>query len=169
MTASLFKLDLNSLTTENVALITSKLDEVRSLMSFSVGLSADERRRYPALGSKGTQYVQRSVESMKQNPSLVPAFVSAAEVENMYDAYNKLLVIVESIAQLQRLAKDTMHIAGSNARSQSNEFYNSVKRGSKANVPGAQAVADSLKNRFKVNRRNGRLTEADGPGSTAVV
>lgn len=157
------------LTPEGVAGIMAKLDEIRSMMPFAVGLSARERLTYPALGSKGTQFVQRSLESMRQNPTLVPAFVELSEIESSYAMYNNLLGIVESIQQLERLASDTMHIAGNQSRNQALEFYSSVQRGSKANVPGAQSVLENLKTRFKnVKRSKGQATNADAGGEAAA-
>ena len=141
-------LDGSELTLEGVTQIMAKLNEVRELMPFSVGLSSRDRLTYPALGSKGTQFVQRSLESMRQNPSLVPAFVDVKAIESSYAMYNNLLGIVESVQQLERLVTDTMHVAGSNSRGQAFEFYNSVQRGAKANVPGAQIVFENLKTRF---------------------
>lgn len=165
------KLALNGdeLTPEINAQILEKLEEIRQLMPFAVGLSARERLTFPALGSKGTQFVQRSLESMRQNPTLVPAFVDVSSVESSYAMYNNLLGIVESIQQLERLAMDTMHSAGNYSRNQSLEFYNSVQRGAKANVPGAQSVLESLKTRFKVVRRSGGIVPNAGNGEQAVA
>jgi hypothetical protein len=155
----------SNLTPEGVAQIMAKLNEIRELMPFAVGLSSRERLTYPALGSKGTQFVQRSIESMRQNPSLVPAFIEVSSTETSYAMYNKLLGVVESVQQLERLVSDTMHIAGNDARNQSLEFYNSVQRGAKANVPGAQSVLESLKTRFKsVKRTKGQVVEANAGG-----
>lgn len=164
------KLALNGdeLTPEINAQILEKLEEIRQLMPFAVGLSARERLTYPALGSKGTQFVQRSLESMKQNPALVPAFVDVAAVESSYAMYNNLLGIVESIQQLERLAMDTMHSAGNYSRNQSLEFYSSVQRGARANVPGAQSVLESLKTRFRNVRRSGGKAP-NGSGSEQAV
>jgi len=157
----------DELTPEINAQILAKLGEVRQLMSFAVGLSSRERLTYPALGGKGTQFVQRSVESMRMNSSLVPAFVDPSTVENLYAMYNNMLGIVESIQQLERLASDTMHIAGNQSRNQSLEFYNSVQRGAKANVPGAQSVYESLKTRFRNGGRTKGNATLPGDGGTA--
>lgn len=157
------------LTPEVEAQILAKLNEVRELMPFAVGLSSRDRLTYPALGSKGTQFVQRSLESMRQNPSLVPAFVDVASIENSYAMYNNLLGIVESVQQLERLVTDTMHVAGSNSRSQAFEFYNSVQRGAKANVPGAQVVFENLKTRFKHGPRQESSTTVANPGDQSVA
>jgi hypothetical protein len=106
---------------------------------------------------------------MRQNPTLVPAFVELSSVESSYAMYNSLLGIVESIQQLERLAMDTMHSAGNYSLSHSLEFYNSVKRGARANVPGAQSVLESLKTRFKIVRRSGGIATDAGGGEQAVA
>ena len=149
----------NSVTPETVAAIMAKLDELRELLPSGIGLSARERLTYPALASKGTQFVQKAVENMRQNPALVPAYIDLSSVESAYAMYNTMLGIVNSIQQVERVASDVMHIAGYEARMQSLEFYNSVKRGSKANVPGAQAVLENLRTRFKKTTRGSDLAK----------
>ena len=153
------QLNGNSLTPETVAAITAKINELRELLPVSSGLSARDRLTYPALASKGTQFVQKAVENMRLNPTLVPAYIDLSAVESSYNTYNTMLGIVSAIQQLERLASDVMHIAGYDARSQSLEFYNSVKRGSKANVPGAQAVLDNLKTMFGKTSRGADLVK----------
>ena len=146
--------------------VKDKLDEIRQMLPFAVGLSARERRTYHALGRRSTQFVQHALENMKQSPSLVPAFVDVAAVENHYSMYNSLLGIKDSVDQLQRLVADTMHMAGSQANKQSLDFYHSVKRGAKANVPGAQSVVENLKPRFKnVGRVKGKKTDGVAGGT----
>jgi len=149
----------NSITPETVAAILAKLDELRELLPSGIGLSARERLTYPTLASKGTQFVQKAVENMRQNPTLIPAYIDLSSVEGSYAMYNTMLGIVNSIQQVERMASDVMHIAGYEARAQSLEFYNSVKRGSKANVPGAQAVLENLKTRFKKTSRGSDLVK----------
>ena len=141
------------------AQILAAVGDVRQLLPFSAGLSARERLTYPALGEKGTQFVQKAVESMRINTSLLPGFVELSEVESLYAMYNDMLAIDESIQQLERLASDTMHIAGNQARNMSLAFYNSVQRGAISNVPGAQSVLENLKTRFNnVGRPKGKKT-----------
>ena len=156
----------DELTPELNAQILAKVNDVRQLMPFAVGLSARERLTYPALGEKGTQFVQKSVESMRINTSLLPGFVELSKVENLYAMYNDMLAIVESIQQLERLASDTMHIAGNQARNLSLAFYNSVQRGAISNVPGAQSVLENLKTRFNnVGRPKGTVTPPTNGGT----
>lgn len=157
----------DSISPEVVTQIKAKLDEIRQLMPFAVGLSPQERKTHIALGSKGTQFVQLALECMRQNPSLVPPYVDVAAAENWYAMYNALMGIEESMLQLTRLVEDTMHMAGNQARSQSLEFYNSVQRGANANVPGSQALYESLKPWFKKARNS--TSPASAAKATADV
>lgn len=160
-------LKATDLTPDLVKEVKDKLDAVRLMFPFAVGLSARDRLTNRALGSRSTQFVAQSVESMKQNPSLVPAFVDAGEAETYYSMYNSLLGIRDSVDQLQRLVTDAMHMAGTLANKQSLDFYNSVKRGARANVPGAQAVFENLKTRFKGNGHPRPKAKLPAAGGTA--
>jgi hypothetical protein len=165
MTTTL-NLNATALTPDLVKGVKDKLDDVRQMFPFAVGLSARDRLTNRALGSRSTQFVQQSIENMKQNPSLVPAFVDVEEAETFYSMYNSLLGIRDSVEQLHRLVGDAMHMAGTMANKQSLDFYNSVKRGSKANVPGAQSVLENLKPRVKnMGRPKSNTTETNNGGT----
>ena len=164
--ATTTNLKATELTTDLVKGVKDKLDEVRAMFPFEVGLSAKDRMTNRALGSRSTQFVQQAVESMKQNPSLVPAFVDATEAETYFSMYNSLLGIRDSVELLHRLVGDAMHMAGTMANKQSLDFYNSVKRGAKSNVPGAQSVLENLKPRFRnVGRPKSNTTETNNGGT----
>jgi hypothetical protein len=159
-------LNATALTTDLVKNVKDKLDEARLLFPFEVGLSAKDRMKNRALGSYSTQFVQQAVESMKQNPKLVPAFVDVEEAETYYSMYNSLLGIQDSVELLHRLVGDAMHMAGNQANKHSLDFYNSVKRGAKSNVPGAQSVLENLKPRFKnVGRPKSKTTDTNNGGT----
>lgn len=160
-------LNFSEVTPDLTKEVKDKLDEIRQMLPFAVGLSARDRRTNRALGRSSTQFVQHALENMKQSPTLVPVFVDVATVENHYAMYNSLLGIKDSVDQLQRLITDTMHMAGSQANRQSLDFYNSVKRGAKANVPGAQSVLDNLRPRFKSTGRPRVKTTLAPAGGTA--
>jgi hypothetical protein len=156
--------NLNStdLTPDLVKGVKDKLDEVRQLFPFQVGLSAHDRLTNRALGSRSTQFVQQCIQNMQQNPSLMPSFVDAKEVESLYAMYNSLLGIRDSVEQIHRLVGDAMHMAGNLANNHSLDFYCSVQRAAKAKVPGAQSVLDTLKPWFKNNRSSKTETGAGG-------
>jgi hypothetical protein len=120
-------------------------------MPYLVGLSSNDHMKLNILGSKSTQFVQRAVESVRQNPELAPSFLDAEEMERNYALYNNLLTVLEPVQQLERMIADTMMVAGNLAYKDALDYYNSVKRAAKSNVPGAESVSESLKTRFKKN------------------
>ena len=143
------------LTPEALAQIGDKLEEVRQLIPFAVGLSAGEKLSIPALGSRRTQFVQLAVESARQNPELLPSFMDAVTFGAEFALFNNLVTVQVAVQQLERMVSDTMHLAGNQAFAGAREFYNTVKRASQANVPGAMAVKASLQTRNSRTKSNG--------------
>ena len=149
------QLELVPLTAEAVSLIETKISEIRESLPFMVGLSAKDRMKLNPIGRKSTQFVQRVVESIHQNPVMAPQFVDAQTLENGYELYNQLGTLLVSLDQLQRMISDTMYVAGSSTHRSSLDFYVTAKRAAKAGVPGAQVVIDALKPHFRKTRRSG--------------
>ena len=148
-------MNLIPLTAEQVSTIETKLAEIRQSLPFMVGLSSKDRMKLNPIGRKSTQFVQRVVESMRQNPEMAPQFVDADNLEKGYDLYNQLGALLVPVEQLQRMIADTMYAAGSTTHGSALDFYNSAKRAAKSGVPGAQVVVDALKPRFRKTKRSG--------------
>ena len=140
-----------ALPSEVVAQIEAKVAEIKQSMPYLVGLSTKDRQSLNILGRKSTQFVQRAVDSVRQNPELAPSFLDAETLTSNYSLYNSLLTILEPVQQLERMIADTMMVAGNLAYTDALDYYNTVKRAAKSNVPGAEAVSENLKTRFKKN------------------
>ena len=162
-------LDNAVLPTEVVAQIEAKVAEIKQTMPYLVGLSTNDHMKLNILGSKSTQFVQRAVESVRQNPELAPSFLDAEEMERNYALYNNLLTVLEPVQQLERMIADTMMVAGNLAYKDALDYYNSVKRAAKSNVPGAESVSENLKTRFKKNSNSVvPVTTIDAAGAATV-
>ena len=148
-------LNLIPLTDQEVSTIETKLAEIRQSLPFMVGLSARDRMKLNPIGRKSTQFVQRVVESIRQNPEMAPQFVDAQSLEKGYELYNQLGAMLVPVEQLQRMIADTMYVAGSTTHGSALDFYNSAKRAAKSGIPGAQVVVDALKQRFRKTKRSG--------------
>jgi hypothetical protein len=155
------------LSPETLDQIMAKIAEIRELMPGATGLSSRERLQYPALGSKGQHFVQRALENMRVHSSLVPAFIDVTEAENTFALYSNLQGVVKEIDQLNQLISDSMHVAGSQVRNQTFVFYEAVKTGAKAEVPGAKAVFENLKTRFSRPSGSSAAAKAAKSGGTA--
>ncbi len=152
-------LENSVLTAEAVNEIEAKIAEIEQSMPYLVGLSTNDRIKLNVLGQKSTQFVQRAVESSRQNPKLSPSFMDAEVLERNFTLYNQLLKVLEPVQQLERMITDTMMVAGNLAYTDALNYYNTVKRAAKSNVPGAQAVSENLKTRFRQATRNSAPAE----------
>lgn len=162
-------LNLIPLTAEEVLAIKTKLAEIRQSLPFMVGLSSQDRMKLNPIGRKSTQFVQRVVESIRQNPEMAPQFVDAQNLEKGYELYNQLGALLVPVEQLQRMIADTMYLAGSTTHGSALDFYNSAKRAAKSGIPGAQVVVDALKPRFrKTKRSGGNATSVDAAAQTVA-
>jgi hypothetical protein len=144
-------LENSALPSEVAVQIEAKIAEIKQLMPYLVGLTSTDHQKLNILGRKSTQFVQRAVESMRQNPELAPSFLDAEALASNYALYNSLLAVLEPVQQLERMISDTMMVAGNLAYRDALDYYNTVKRAAKSNVPGAEAVSENLKTRFKKN------------------
>jgi hypothetical protein len=154
-----------ALPSEVAAQIEAKVTEIKLLMPYLVGLSTTDHQKLNILGRKSTQFVQRAVESVRQNPELAPSFLDAGVLERNYALYNSLLTILEPVQHLERMISDTLMVAGNLAYTDALDYYNTVKRAAKSNVPGAEAVSENLKTRFRQNSRSkvtAAVTDASG-------
>lgn len=142
------------LTAEAENEIEAKIAAIGQSMPYLVGLSINDRVKLNILGQKSAQFVQRAVESSRQNPKLSPSFMDAEVLERNFTLYNQLLKVLEPVQQLERMITDTMMVAGNLAYKDALDYYNTVKRAAKSNVPGAQAVSENLKSRFKQTGRS---------------
>ncbi|HOW31909.1 MAG TPA: hypothetical protein PLP88_10090 [Bacteroidales bacterium] len=154
-----------SLPAETITAVEAKLAEIRGLMPFMIGLSAGDRMKLNPIGRKSSQFVQRVVEAIRQNPAVAPQFVDAATLEDGYKLHNQLTALLVPVEQLKRMVEDTMLVSGSDVQRSSLDFYNSAKRAAKSGVPGAQAIVDSLKPMFRKTRR----AEAGSSEAAAAV
>ena len=158
-----------SLTAEQVSSIETRLAEIRQEMPFLVGLSSRDRMKLNPIGSKSTQFVQRVVESIRQNPEMSPQFVDAQNLEKGFELYNQLGSLQTQVGQLEQMIADTMLTQGSSTFGSALDFYNSAKRAVKSGIPGAQTIVDTLKPRFRKTRRKvGDGSNADTSGGAVT-
>lgn len=145
--------ELAVLSPEQVADILQKIAEIQAILPEGVALRPSDRRKLLKIGRKTTQFVQRTIEMTQQNPEMVPPYIDRQSMEDSYQMYNQMLIIISSVQQLERKVTDIMLKSGNIANSSSLSCYHAIKNASKDNVPGAQPVYDALKQRFKPVKR----------------
>jgi hypothetical protein len=141
------------LTEADVEAVKSKLENINEIMPYLIGLSAKDRQVISVIGSKSIQFIENALNSMQRNPGIRPAFLDMDEAVRNYQLFSNLTKIQNAIRTLERMVTDTLMVAGSQTYSDSLVYYNSVKRAVRAGVPGAAAVQESLRKRFKYTKR----------------
>jgi hypothetical protein len=136
------------LTGEQKDLIISKLNEISDMLPFIVNLTIDERRSLTKMGDKSVAFVMKALEYASTNPQFVPPYLDVAELSKDAILASQLLAINNAIQILAEKVDDTLMAVGSEAYAASRTFYNSVKSATKEAVPGADAIARDLGERF---------------------
>jgi len=132
----------------------AKIDEIREILApYMLAMTPAERRVLLKMGPKTINFVEKAYDFAKQNPNLVPPFLDMDIFKNDFGNAHGLWTLVNSIRQLYQNANDTEMAAGSEAYQAALVFYNSVKKASAQNVPGAKAVYQELKVRFPSGKR----------------
>lgn len=136
------------LTDEVVTSILTKMEEIRALLPFLVGLTPAERQALPKMRMPTAYFVDAALDSAQQNPNLVPPYLNLTEARKDMQLFRQLSRILAPIQQLFEAADDTTLAVGSEAYTGMLTYYNSAKRAAKDGVPGADTVVNSLKSRF---------------------
>ena len=128
--------------------ILTRLNEITVRLPFLVNLTIDERRGLSKMGDKSVAFVMKAMDYAASNPEFVPPYLNVPELTKDANLANQLLTINNAIQVLAEKIDDTLMAVGSEAFSASRTFYNSVKNATKESVPGADAIASDLGERF---------------------
>jgi hypothetical protein len=138
-----------SLSAEKKAIIDDALNKLYSeLMPNLVTLTAEQRQEMLKMGDKTLAFVQNSIKHADTTPSLVPSYLDMDEMKKDLAATEELRPIMLKMENLFNAVVDTYMVAGSEAYGGGLLFYNSVKGGLKANIPGAEEAYEDLRKRF---------------------
>jgi hypothetical protein len=117
-------------------------------LQFLVNLTPEERRTLPKMGNATQSFVGKALEIATNNPQFVPPYVDIAAMRKDYELAARLQGIEMQLASLLEKVSDTNMAAGSEAFVTSLTLYSSLKAAAKVNVPGANALATELGERF---------------------
>lgn len=129
-----------------VGVLTAKLQPVL------IALDANDKKNLAKLGEKSVSFVEKSAQYAGTNAEFLPAFISAAEMNKDFQAFNTLNTILRPLMQLTKNLEDTATLCGSEALLAALAYYNSVRQGVKMNVPNASAIYDDLSARFEAQK-----------------
>lgn len=136
------------LTDLQVTTLKTTLNDVKDLMPFLIGLTVDERVRLPKIDVSNRHFVKDVLTALLNNPGFLPVYINAAEMEKDFKLYEQLDEILLIINGLAERVRDTQILAGSEAYTNALVVYKSFQLAAEAGIPGADAIYDSLKERF---------------------
>ena len=113
-----------------------------------ITLTPDQRREVPKMGDGTAPFVEKTLDYAKSNPEFAPRYMDVAEMEIDLIAVEDLQAIYRPMLQLIQQLDDSIMLSGSEAYVASLAYYNTVKIGSRMNVPNAKAIYDDLRKRF---------------------
>jgi hypothetical protein len=132
---------------------------LQQLQPYLIGLTPAERHDLPKMGDKTLSFVEKAYEYAEAYPSFRPSYINMEEfLIDITDA-TRLRVLRNIALQLFEEVDDTEMIAGSEAFQAALGFYNNVKLLAARDVPGAKAVYDELKKRFRRPSRRSSKNE----------
>lgn len=135
--------------------IRKKFAELETELDFAVGLTVDERVNLPKINVSNRTFVMDSHSALQTNGSYLPAYLNVQELGKDVTLYNQLEEFTQRSAQLSEKLVDTQMLAGSEAYVTSLAAYRLFEAAAKAGLPGADAVYDSLKERFATQGNTG--------------
>ncbi len=141
-----------------------KLEQVSTALEpYLIALTNDERRQIPKMSDGNAPFVEKALRYAKSQPDLSPAYLKVNEMDIDFKAVNDLASVLQIVSRLGSALDDTIKLAGSEAWMAALAYYNSVKMGTKLNVPGARPVYEDLRKRFGGNR-----SRAEQPGDESA-
>ena len=149
-----------------LAQVQTKIDEAKALLTpYLLALTSVERQRLPKMGEKTIGFVEKAFDYARQNPNLVPSYLSLDAFGVDFADAHGLWTLLNSVRQLEEGVDDTEMIAGSEAYQAALVFYQSVKLAAVQNIHGAKAVYEELKTRFP---QAGRQWTASGSDNSTA-
>lgn len=137
--------------------------DLRAQFPFFIGLTAAEKKAMNGINVSNKQWVQDCITEMEQDPSLLPGFLTPAQVKTDLQLFEQLEVIkVEALDFYDRVS-DTQFLAGAEAYAVCLIYYRILEAAAKAGMPGADERYNRLKERFAGQGGPGEAP-APGPG-----
>ncbi|WP_348824699.1 hypothetical protein [Flavobacterium aestuarii] len=138
-------------TAAQVTAVKAAFQTILTNLPFLVGLTADERKSLNAIDVSNKAFTEDAINAGVSNPTLVPSYLSVANMKNDLALFAQLDEIAALANQLSQRVDDTRMLAGSEAYGAALSLYKAFGGAADAGVPGAESVVDQLKKRFASN------------------
>jgi hypothetical protein len=153
-----------TMTAAQITAVKTAVQTIQTNMPFLVGLTVEERMRLPKINVANKAFTEDAINSMVNNPSLLPAYFNVAEMQKDMTLFAQLDELNTLVNQLGERISDTQLLAGSEAYVSALAAYRNFEAAANAGVAGADTIYDLLKSRFCESRRccNGNNNSING-------
>lgn len=138
-------------TAAQVTAVKTAFQTILTNLPFLVGLTADERKSLKAVDVSNKAFTEDAINAAANNPTLVPSYLSVANMQSDLTLFNQLDEISGLANQLCERIEDTKMLAGSEAYSVALALYKTFGSAADAGVQGADSIVEQLKKRFPSN------------------
>lgn len=145
-------------TTATAAQITAAKAGIQAVLTnlpFLTGLTIEERIALPAIDVSNKAFTEDAINAGVNNATLLPTYVSVANMQNDLTLFTQLDEIIILVKQLLERLEDTQLLAGSEAYVSALMVYKLFGAAADAGVPGTDAIVAQLKQRFTTNGNTG--------------
>ena len=129
--------------------IIDKITEAQALMPFLVNLTRKEKQKGLKLGKKTEKFLYDIQEIIDNNPTLIPPYIDKAGYESDFEQLLILISIELKLKALHEAVTDTRKALMNECMTPALAIYSTVKDATRANVPGADTIFETLKPYFK--------------------
>jgi hypothetical protein len=138
-------------TAAQVTAVKAAFQTILTNLPFLVGLTADERKSLNAIDVSNKAFTEDAINAGVNNPTLIPSYLSVANMKNDLTLFTQLDEISSLANQLCERVEDTRMLAGSEAYGSALALYKAFGAASASGVPGTDSIVEQLKKRFPSN------------------
>jgi hypothetical protein len=136
------------MTDQQVAAVKTAIQTIATNMPFLIGLTTDERIGLPKINVSNKAFAEDALNAVSNNAGMLPVFINVQQMQNDYKLFTQLDELLGVFRQLLEKAEDTQMLAGSEAYVAALTSYKLFMAASDAGIVGADAIVNSLRQRF---------------------
>lgn len=135
-------------TDAQITAVKTAVQTINTSLPFLIGLTTAERSSLPAINVNNKAFTEDAINAGVNNPTIVPAYLSLANMQNDLTLFTQMDELVSVVNQLCEKLEDTRLLAGSEAYVSALTLYKLFGSAAGAGVPGTDAIVTQLKARF---------------------
>lgn len=143
---------LRSLVGSELTLIKQHIAGIRQMVPHQIRLTAAERRSLFKLNTKRQNFVQKSLQHMRQHTGSLPAYIDVSTCNNDIHLYNQCAEVLEELAQLQSKLEDARVFIGNRVMQQTRAFFLHARTAAESGNTAYKKVYEDLRPHYAVGR-----------------